>query len=272
MMRGLRAACICGLLAVLAASPAGAKPNVELGVDDVQVTLKRLLQKATEQFDAELFSDAAATLETAFALKPSGRILFNMARAFERGGQTQRAISAYQAYLQRRDAEPEGQERARVSLETLRRENQQPSVVAAAEVEVSSPPDVAQSPSPPDSDRPVQQELAKPAALVPTAQQVPASAVDSRPPRQASVMTPFGITAMGLGGAAFGVAAGFGVMASSAAGAARSPGSLDGRVGSRDRAYTFGTVSDVLWITGGCALVTGLAFVIIDQARPGPSR
>src|SRR5579859_3744530 len=68
---------------------------------------QQLVQQAAAEYRSGDYAHAAATLQQAYGLKPAPRLLFNIARALEKAGNTSDALSYYERYLDAGDTEPD---------------------------------------------------------------------------------------------------------------------------------------------------------------------
>src|SRR5262245_34699480 len=70
------------------------------------VDLVQLVQDAVAGYGDGDNARAAELLERAYALRADARVLFNLARAYERGGRREQALDCYRRYLAQPEVEP----------------------------------------------------------------------------------------------------------------------------------------------------------------------
>lgn len=88
---------ICALLPLLTlalVAPAEAKPSRA-----AQQESARKLKEAEQLYAQGRYLDSAAALEIAQRLSPHPRILYNLARAYDQGGELDKALATYQQYV-----------------------------------------------------------------------------------------------------------------------------------------------------------------------------
>lgn len=106
--------------AVLLPPPAvlAASASSRAAADAAEV--QRLTREAHVLYKEGKFLDAAQTLLKAYELKPVPELLFNVARSYDEGGNSEEALRWYQRYLDTEGAKPDLLARAARSLERLR--------------------------------------------------------------------------------------------------------------------------------------------------------
>lgn len=224
-------------------------------------SVRQLVDDAQKAYGKGNYPEAARLLELASKQDPSGRLLFNLARALEKAGEVEKAIVIYEAYLDRPDAELQAMKRARQALAGLYRkrpaapEPPKKDEPPPAPVETKAPPvepKIAAEPSPP-------QELVPP----PPAKLVEPSPV-AAPPTSARPLRTVGIVGLVAGGVVAGVGLGLGLWAQSTATSARSsvdPVQKPLLVGA---ALERATLTDVSFISAAGLAVAGAVFLLID--------
>ncbi len=83
---------------------------------------KKLVDDAAKAWAEGRTADSIRLLEAARAQHPTGRIIFNLAKAYERAQDTENAIKMYELYLEQPDSEALVVKRVRVALTGLYRE------------------------------------------------------------------------------------------------------------------------------------------------------
>lgn len=212
---------------------------------------KELVAEASRLYGDKQFIEAAQVLERARALSPAGRIIFNLARAYERAGNTERARKAYQDYLSQPDTEPIAVLRAREALELV--EPRQPLPPSTTPLVPVSPVEEVKPPPPPPT----------PALTAP-------SLVQAAPPTPSPTTRPLrivGLALVGAGGAALATGVGVGVWANDTATRAR--GTFDPVEKPSLRADAIGqaTAADVVIVSGSVLAVVGAVLLVVDALR-----
>lgn len=99
------------------------------------VAAREQFEAGRTAYDHGSFSEALAHFERAYALQPRPELLYNVGRAADSDGQAQRAIAAYEAYLEN---EPDAENADFVRARLLKME-----VLASRDVRPVEPPVVA---------------------------------------------------------------------------------------------------------------------------------
>lgn len=216
---------------------------------------RQLVDDAQKSYAKGDYAEAARLLEAASKLDPSGRILFNLARALEKANEVEKAIVIYESYLDRPDAELQAMKRARKALAVLYR------LKPPAAKEEPKPPTVETPPAPEERPvittpvEPVKEVVAPPPAVVvaPVIEQP-----SSRPLRTA------GLIGLIAGGAVAGVGLGLGLWAQGTAAQARA--SFDPTLKPQLVSATLqrATFTDVAWATAAGLVVTGAVLFLVD--------
>ncbi|MBL8935366.1 MAG: tetratricopeptide repeat protein [Archangium sp.] len=214
---------------------------------------RQLVDDAQKAYAKGDYPEAARLLEAASKQDPSGRILFNLARALEKANEVEKAIVIYETYLDRPDAELQAMKRARKALAALYRlKPATPKEEPKAVVEPPPPPEekpVALTPV-----EPVKEVVAPPPAVVVT----PVVESGSRPLRIA------GIVGLISGGVVAGVGVGLGLWTQGTAAQARA--SLDPTLKPQLVSQTLSraTFTDIAWVTAAGLVVTGAVLFLVD--------
>jgi hypothetical protein len=195
-----------------------------------------LLNEGIADYQAGKFVEAAAALEKAYALEHAPRILFNIARAYDKAGDAPSATRAYERYLASGTTEPDLAAKSRDALERLR----------AASPPPPSPAPVIKSPPPP----------AGPISTPPPQPSEPAPAPSHT----------LAWVLMGTGAVALGVGAGIGVWASRTAQNEKASTDPTQKPSLRDAAYTRAIVGDVTMAAGMVLFGTGLVLRITSRS------
>lgn len=165
---------------------------------------RQLVDDAQKAYARGAFAEAASLLAEASKLDPSSRILFNLARAYEKAGDVEHAIVAYEQYLDRRDAELPALKRARAALATLYRlRPAQPPVAPIAPNVPEPPPAVREAAVAVVTEPPPEGvvAVAKPEVVVAKAAPVPSA----RPVRTAAIISFISAGAVALTGVGLGL-------------------------------------------------------------------
>jgi tetratricopeptide (TPR) repeat protein len=108
------------LLIVLAAGSAWAAPK-DKPEDGQTAASRRFFETGTLLFDRGEFLDAAREFERAYAEQPLPAFLYNIASAYDKGGERKKAIDAYRKYVQTMPSSPDVAA-ARARADVLERE------------------------------------------------------------------------------------------------------------------------------------------------------
>jgi tetratricopeptide (TPR) repeat protein len=196
-----------------------------------------LIEKGAALYESGEYAKAAASLRAAYELVPEARLLFNIARAYEKGGDNEQALEFYERYLDATGTEAELRHRARDALKRMRSPSESPPPAAAPPVVAPAPP------SPP---------------VPPAAPPAPATAVVAEPeaPPRSNTRVP-GIVLVSVGAASMATGASFGIWALNTAQQTRA--SLDPvqKPALRSRTYTEANVADVALAAGAAAAAVG---------------
>lgn len=219
---------------------------------------KHLVDEASRAWSDGRTVDAIAALEAARAIKPAGRVVFNLARAYEKAGDLEAALRTYEEYLSLPDSEPTALHRARASLAALYREVTRPrsgsslalDAGVAAPSESSIAPDAGVASDAPRS----------PVNLEPPEPRQPVVVTGPVPLRGARMTTTPGLvlTVVGLVGLAAG--GGLGGWASVTAAEARNSVDPVQKPALRDAAIGRATAADATFL--GAGVVTALGVVL----------
>jgi tetratricopeptide (TPR) repeat protein len=233
------------VLVIAAASPAASPPKPAAAA-------AALIDKGAALYESGDYAKAAASLRAAYELVPEARLLFNIARAYERVGDGEQAFEFYERYLDATGTEAELRHRARDALKRMRTATEDP---AAGASPANPPPAVA---APPPAPAPPIPSAAPPSVAPPVlapAPVAPAAAVEENVPRTPTRVP--GIILVSVGAASVATGAGFGIWALNTAQQTRA--SLDPvqKPTLRSRAYTEANVADVTLAVGAAAAAVG---------------
>ncbi|MBX3128531.1 MAG: tetratricopeptide repeat protein [Polyangiaceae bacterium] len=92
-----------------------------LAAAEPQAEALKLFEESADRYREGKFDDAAALLERAYALHPEPVLLYNLGRAYEGLGESEKAIDAYKRYL---EGTPDAKDRGALErrIETLERQ------------------------------------------------------------------------------------------------------------------------------------------------------
>jgi hypothetical protein len=222
---------------------------------------RKLVEQAGRAWNEGRYADAIKALEAARAIKPSGRVIFNLARAYEKHGDLELAIKTYEAYLEAPDAEPAVMKRTRTLLGALyksgaRAEAPPPVVEKPPAAEPEKPPDPVATDAPTKQPEPVLTPR-EPVVVLPVAPAAP----PSRPLRVTGVV----LVAVGL--AAVGAGIGVGAWAQGTATSAHASTDPLQKPQLVADAQGRATAADVTWASGAGVATLGGVLVLIDALR-----
>ena len=136
---GLLIACMLAASTAQADEPPLGDTKTAQPITDAQrAEAERLVIEGTAAYQDGDYARAATILERAHATVPSPRLLFNIARAWEKAGDRERAIEFYVRYLKAGDSEGDLVRRAGEALDVLR--GQRPATPPAATPSPPAPP------------------------------------------------------------------------------------------------------------------------------------
>ncbi|MEM6368490.1 MAG: TonB-dependent receptor [Myxococcota bacterium] len=139
-----------------------------------RIALRRMVARAMRAIDGGRPLDGAALLQRAYEQRPHPAILFNLGRAYEEAGSTQRAITAFERYLA---TEPRDADEVRARVEALR------AALARERGAASTPSSVQLAPVPSTPPRTGRRSSA---ARTPAPLEVPTPSTVPAPPRELS--------------------------------------------------------------------------------------
>lgn len=215
---------------------------------------RQLVDDAQKAYAKGDYSEAARLLEAASKQDPSGRILFNLARALEKANEVEKAIVIYETYLDRPDAELQAMKRARKALAALYR-------LKPAAAKEEPKPAVIEPPPPPPEEKPVAPTPVEPVKEVVAPPPVVVTPVVEPAPRPLRIA---GIVGLISGGVVAGVGVGLGLWTQGTATQARA--SLDPTLKPQLVSQTLqrATFTDVAWVTAAGLIVTGAVLFLVD--------
>lgn len=244
--------CSSGVLALLL--------SVVVSAPSGPATARQLVEDAQRSYAKGDYPEAARLLEQATKLDPSGRILFNLARAHEKANEVDKAILVYEAYLERPDAELQALKRARKALaELYRRKPPKPAEPEPPKEPVKEPAkEPVKEPPPEVVVEPVKAMDAPKELVTPTAPLIVTPVESPRPLRTV------GLVSLISGAVVAGVGAGLGFWAQDTARQVK--GTYDPVAKPRlvSEAVQRATFTDVAFVTAGVLGLTGAVFLLVD--------
>jgi tetratricopeptide (TPR) repeat protein len=130
-------ACVV-LAALTAAAMAWAAPAKNAKDDEKTAAARRFYETGTLLFDRGEFLDAAKEFERAYAETPRAELLYNIASAYDKGGERQKAVDNYRKYVALMPNSPDV-DSARARAEVLEREWKELAAARAAAARASEP-------------------------------------------------------------------------------------------------------------------------------------
>jgi tetratricopeptide (TPR) repeat protein len=225
-------------------------------------SVRQLVDDAQKAYARGNYAEAARLLEAAGKLDPSGRILFNLARALEKAGEVEKAIVIYEAYLDRPDAELPALRRARQALAVLyRKRPPAPEPPPKNEPPKTEPPVVEPVEAAPEPTKETPKATEPPKDLVQPVASIAPVPVPSPPPRPLRTV---GIVGLITGGVAAGVGVGLGLWAQSTARSARASLDPTQKPLLVSAALQRATATDFTFLGAGVVAATGLVLFLID--------
>lgn len=201
-----------------------------------------LTDRGVAEYNAGHYTEAAALLTRAYELDPAPRLLFNIARAHDRGGEREKARSFYRRYLDG-STEPELAQRARSALARL-----------------DAPPD-----DPPPKPAPT------PARPSPTSAPAPALKPEPKPEpapqANAPSWPPYAL--MGAGGVVLGAGVGVAIWANATANDMRASTDPVDKPSLRDAASARAVAADITMAVGVVLIASGIVWKLTTRESTG---
>lgn len=170
-------------------------------------------------------------------------LLYNLGRAYEGLGELERALAAYEEYLQEAPRAPDRETTER-RVEALKRE--------IAERKAAPPPTPTPAPATPP-----------PAAAQPAAAPPPPPPITRNPSVVPIVVVGAGLATLAGGGV-------FGLLTNRAHDDAVANPRGPGATSDQDRAETFSVVANACFVAGGVLTAAGIAWTIVDRTGTAP--
>ena len=214
--------------------------------DPVAIRVEKLAAEAKSAYRAADYQKAVELFERAYQLRQVGALLYNIARTYEKLGDTDKAIERYRRYIESTEAEPAQKAKAEAR------------VAAYDEAHKPKPREPEQPPRPRDPGEPLFQAPEDPAVVARREQERALAEWKARRHRDRTV----GLTLGGIGvGAAL---AGVGLWV--AAGKLHSTydhtiGLEASKLALRDRAHTEAVIGDSLWGVAAVTAAIGAYFI-----------
>ncbi len=199
---------------------------------DAHERVVELVTESAEHYEAGRFQRAVDLLERAFALEAAPTIQYNLARAYEGLGNTQRAIDAYRLYLR---LDPDAPDRRAVErrLDVLTQQLEE------------------------------REALRKRAAKAESARPAP-----QPPPDAGPGWIPWGVSAVGV--IIVGVGVAFGLRANAAHGEAEGADYAADAEDANRSAGTYATLANIAFIAGGALTLGGVSWGLFTLPSNGP--
>lgn len=219
---------ITAALFVLSAFPAWTQevpPPSADGEEAVASKVERLSEEGAELFGQAAYAEAIERFEEAYKLEPVANLLYNIALSYERMGDKDNAIVYYEKFIIAGDADPENRSKALKRARALQDERDYNN-------RKNKPP---QEPTPAKRDDGL-------GGLAVT-----------------------GIVATGLGAAMAGTGAVFGLMAQETHDNFKAARNVQDKRSFQEDAEQSALIADILFISGGVAIASGVTMIIIDS-------
>ena len=230
--------------------------------------VSRLAKQSQSQYQAGDYTGAAETLLKAYELKPVSRLLFNIAKTYEKADNADQAMRFYQRYIDASDAEPElvrqasrAIERLRMLQDTKKAADQKAADQKAADQKAEEDKLAAQK-----ADLEKQKEQAEKDEAD---RQARANELAAQPPPKKSRAVPY--TLIGVGGAAVAGGVVLGLTANSLASDEKASTDPIAKPDLRNQAKSRALVADIAYGVGVAALATGIILIATEPKAPAPA-
>jgi tetratricopeptide (TPR) repeat protein len=226
--------------------------------DEGSLLAREHFRRGKKAYDLGHYNEAAREYEQAYEAKESPALLYNLGQAYRLGGQPEKALAAYRAFL-RNQPNAENRDQVLAFIETLKQ-----TIEAQKQAKEKPPTDTL---APPATDKSATAETSR-------SEPVPALAVNVAPPpridprprarllkRVGLGVGAFGIASLALGGTFAGLTASVNNNLNHPPAEAAFDPSLE------QRGTTYQTLSGVFFAVGGVAVVSGTVIYIVGARR-----
>lgn len=239
-------------------------PGLQLGVvraagvakKDTARTVERLAAEAAGSYKAGDFLRAAELLEEAYKLSPISPIIYNLAKAYDKLTEDDKALDLYKKYIVAADADPKLKQRAETRIAAINAQKANPGVVVEAKPKKGAKePLMGEGLVSPNLSEPVED---------------PKVAAQRRERRNILMWRGLGFGSLGLGVALLGAGIGLGVAALGQQDSFRASIVEADKRRFRDTAKSYAIGADVMYAVGAAAVGVS-AYFLYRGFRPTPS-
>ena len=234
----------------------------------VDAEVSRLAKQSQAQYQAGDYTAAAETLLKAYELKPVSRLLFNIAKTYEKADNGEQAMRFYQRYIDASDAEPELVRQASRAIERLRMLDDQKKAAAQADADKKAAAQKAEEDKLAAQKADLEKQQAQ-AAKDEADRQARANELAAAPPPKRSRAIPY--TLIGVGGAALAGGAVLGITANGLASDEKASTDPFAKPDLRSQAKSRALVADIAYGVGIAALATGIIMIATEPKAPAPA-
>jgi tetratricopeptide (TPR) repeat protein len=225
--------------------------------DEGSLLAREHFRRGKKAYDLGHYTEAAREYEQAYEAKESPALLYNLGQAYRLGGQPEKALAAYRAFL-RNQPNAENRDQVLAFIETLKQ-----TIEAQKQAKEKPPTDTI---VPPPSEKPVTAEASRSEPVPSLTVSAPPPRVDPRPrarllKRVGLGVGAFGIASLALGGTFAGLTASVNNDLNHPPAEAAFDPSLE------KRGTTYQTLSGVFFAVGGVAVVSGTVIYIVGARR-----
>ena len=237
-------------------------PTAALARTSVDAEVSRLAKESHAQYEAGDYAKAAETLLKAYELKPVPALLFNVARTYEKAGNTDQAIRFYQRYIDAQNTDPDLVRQSSRAIERLHLVQDQQRQQKQAEEQKKLAAQHAE-----DKRLAAERAAAEQAEKDRLAAQQRDAELAAQPVPTPNRVLPY--TLFGVGGAAIVGGVVLGLTASSLASDEKASTDPFAKPDLRDQAHSRALVADVFYGVGIVAAVTGAVLIAVEpKAKP----
>ena len=221
--------------------------------------VERLAKEASEAYRAGNYEHAVELLGQAYQIQPLSAILYNVAKGFEKLGDTEHAIMGYQRYIEAEDADPTLKAKAEARLAALKKGGAKAGAAAKPHPKDSSDSEEkadAEAGESEGSEHEERHHSEVSELRPPSSPKAPPKVVlDPRQLKRRHRERVAAVTLITLGGAALASAVGLSVEALNQFNLFRGTNDQFAQMDFRASAQTYALAADTLYVAGGAAVV-----------------
>jgi len=243
------------VVVVLALWPAVGNAAGAVNKKDAARTVERLAAEAAGAYKAGDFIRAAELLEEAYKLQPISPIIYNLAKAYDKLTEDDKALDLYKKYIVAPDADPKLKQRAETRIANINNQKANPGAPEVRPRKAGKEPAMGENLVTPNLTDPVED---------------PKVAAQRRERRDTQMWRGLGFGSLGLGVALLGAGIGLGVAALGQQDSFHASIVEADKRHFRDMAKSYAIGADVLYAVGAAAVGVS-AYFLYRGFRPAPS-